>query len=152
MPVCHSVHRVGGVGFPACITGHMTSIQRGWLPSMQLSSHDQHPEGVYIHGKSPYSWVCIGGGCLLTGEVCTWGVYLQGGGSAYTGRSAYRRGLTTGGSAFGGGGLHPGGVGGGWADHLSPGTRKAGGTHPTGMLSCDMECCCFASHTLQRNL
>ena len=50
----------GGVGFPACITGHMTSIQGG-LPM---------------------------------------------------------------------GGLHPGGLG------RPPGTRKAGGTHITGMLSC----------------
>ena len=32
-PVCHSVH--SGVGFPACITAHMTSIQ-----------------GVYIQGSA----------------------------------------------------------------------------------------------------
>ena len=37
-----------GVGFPACITGHMTSIWGGgggWLPSMHHRSYDQHPEG-----------------------------------------------------------------------------------------------------------
>ena len=54
----------GGVGFPACITGHMTKIQGGGL---------------------------------------------------------YPRGLPTG----------------GWAERPPPlGTRKAGGTHPIGMLSC----------------
>ena len=30
--VCHSIHRGKGVGFPACVTVHITSIQGGWLP------------------------------------------------------------------------------------------------------------------------
>ena len=30
-----------GIGFPACIIGHMTSIRGGWLPSMHHRSHDQ---------------------------------------------------------------------------------------------------------------
>ena len=31
--VCHSVHGEGGVDFPACITGHMTSIRGVGLPA-----------------------------------------------------------------------------------------------------------------------
>ena len=57
--VCHSVH--SGVGFPACIVGHMI---RGWLPSMHMTAGrgwypggwaDSHPSNPHptiyqIHG------------------------------------------------------------------------------------------------------
>ena len=76
------------------------------------------------------------------------GVCLQGGASASRGKSAF--------GASASGGLHPGGsanmgvrqiprvciYGEGvcmrevWADPLELETRKAGSTHPTGMLSC----------------
>ena len=48
--VCHSVHRGGG-SFPACITGHMTSIHRGWLLSMHHRPHDQYPGRGGLHPR-----------------------------------------------------------------------------------------------------
>ena len=55
----------GGVGFPACITGHMTSMGEGrWLPSIHYRSHDK--------------W----GGGSASGAVC-----LQGRGSVSRGRA-----------------------------------------------------------------
>ena len=87
---CHSVR---GGGFPACITGHMTSIQEVGLPIW---------------------WVCLQGGLhpgpggqgsLRPGGTAWGGVYLQGGsasrrpkGSASR-RDCIERGLPTGGSA-----------------------------------------------------
>ena len=46
--------------------------------------------------------------------------------------------VSSGGSASVGESAHKGGAAsrGGWADTPAPGTRKAGGTHPTGILSC----------------
>ena len=59
-PVCHSVHR-GGVGFPACITGHMT---RGFCIG---GGREVCIQGVCLHlGRG----VCIGepgGGCIQWG-------------------------------------------------------------------------------------
>ena len=48
--VCYSVHRVGD-SFPACITGHMTSIQRRWLLSMHHRPHDQYPARGDLHPR-----------------------------------------------------------------------------------------------------
>ena len=70
-----------GVGFPACITGHMSRIQGGL-----------HPEGLPTGG------------------------FPMKRGSAYRGRAVCLQGDR--------------------ADPPPPGTRKAGGMHPTGMLSC----------------
>ena len=55
-------------------------------------------------------------------------------GSASGGRSLPTGGGGKGGLPTGGGGLP---TGGGWVGHTpSPGTRKVGGTHPTGTFSC----------------
>ena len=89
-----------GVGFSACITGHMTrgSASRGHM----------------TRGSASKGGVCSQG----------WGLHqgVGGGESASNVVSAYREGR----------GLH---IGGGWTDPPA-GTRKAGGTDPTGMLPC----------------
>ena len=61
--MCHSVHRAGGgnVGFPACITGHMTRLRGG--------------------GGSASRGVSIQEG-LLPGGSASGGVCIQEGGSA----------------------------------------------------------------------
>ena len=73
----------------------------------------------------------LGQGNVFTGVFLSMGGGVGGFGfpACITGHMPSIRGggLHPGGSAYGGGGL-------GWAD--PPGTRKAGGTHPTGMLSC----------------
>ena len=87
--VCHSVAR--GVGFPACITGHMTSIQGGLLPSMHHRSHDQgvlHPGGGVVHlggsASKEGKMVCLHGG-LYPGRG---GSASRGWGSASMGRGS----------------------------------------------------------------
>ena len=78
---CHSVRGAGG-GFPACITGHMTSIQEVGLPTW---------------------WVCLRGGVCIQGQGAK-GVCVQGG--LHRGESTYKGGLHPGGQR----GLHPGGT------------------------------------------
>ena len=111
-PVCHSVHR--GVGFPASITGHKTSIGgRGLHPGR---------EGV----------------CIKRGRGS---VSMEGGRSASRGRWVCIQGGRGSASGRGQGGLHPGGsalVGGQTPiPHLIlRHSQWTGGTHPTGMHSC----------------
>ena len=45
--MCLSVHRRGGVGFPACITGHMTG---GLHPVEGLHPEDLPPWGLAYRG------------------------------------------------------------------------------------------------------
>ena len=122
----------GGVGFPACITGHMTSMGVGrWLPSMHYRLHDKWGGGS-----------ASGASCLQREGVCIQGSADRGGGlypggerSAYSGVGWSASRGSTGGSAYKGRGVYIQGV---WADPLpSTGTGKAGGAHPTGMLPCD---------------
>ena len=73
-PVCHFVHR-GGVGFSACITGHMTrgdlhpgkGLHPGGLPPGEVSA-----SGGYVSCYRPQ--ICEGyvftGVCLSTGGAC----------------------------------------------------------------------------------
>ena len=88
-PVCHGGGRGGGVGFPACITGHMTwcrgSVSRGRRVCKKV--------GVPASGGGVCSWG--GQGSAFRGRGLHLGVYMQGeGGSASVGRrSASRRGL-----------------------------------------------------------
>ena len=84
----------GRVGFPACITGHMTSIGEGGLVSQfasSVTSRGLHPEGVCIHGRGGLlpggGRVCIqGDGSAYRGRRSAYsGVCIQGRGSAYSG-------------------------------------------------------------------
>ena len=96
-PVCHSVYSEQGVGFPACITGQMTSLQ-----------------GVCFWEDFLLGGVCLQGGLLPRGYVtersvsrgfCLQGVYLQ--------RVCIRGSDSRGSSARGfclQGGLHPRGL------------------------------------------
>ena len=76
--VCHSVHR--GVGFPACITGHMTrrSLHLGRSASREIciqggvciQGRDLHPgRGLHTRGwsTSRRGEVCIQGGVCIRG-------------------------------------------------------------------------------------
>ena len=108
-----------GVGFPECIAGHMTGIQM-----------ESAVRGVCIQG-SAYRGGCIWR-VLPTRVVCLRGVDFP----------ACIKGYKT---SIGGGvcilegsahGVSASGTGGGGGLRRPPGTRKADGTHPTGMLSC----------------
>ena len=88
-PACITGHMTsiqgGGGGFPACITGHMTSIQGGgWLPNMHHRSHDQHPRGrVASQHASQVTWPASKGGggfpACITGHMTS----IQGGGGGF---------------------------------------------------------------------
>ena len=85
IPVCHSVRGGGGqVGFPTCITGHMTgesasregggSTSRGFCIQRGLHSRDLH-RGGGLHSVGFASrgvctrGICIGGGVCMQGGV-----------------------------------------------------------------------------------
>ena len=71
-PVYHSVH--SGVGFPACITGHMA---RGVYIQRESASRGSVSKGVYLHGgmsRPPLSPVRTGkaGGAHPTGMLSSY--------------------------------------------------------------------------------
>ena len=100
------------VDFPVCIIGHMTSLQGR----------------VYLQGVST-SGVFASRGCLHPGGYLHPGGFLYPGGFLHPGTGSASRGICI----CGEGGLHPGVLG-----RPPTGTRKTGGTHPTGMLSCSV--------------
>ena len=97
----------GNVFIPVCHSTHGDG-GGGWLPSMHHRSHDQGDQGLH-----PLE-VCIHGG----------GLNLRRWGSAFRGRGFCISGWVVGFSSKG------------LTEDSTTGTRKAGGTHPPGMLSC----------------
>ena len=113
-----------GVGFPACITGHKTSMG---LPAGGSACRGSASRGSLPQGGSACRRVCLRGcvsrrGCASNRRVC-----IHGG-------VCLKRVLPQGGSACRGICLHRGSASGGMG--RPPRTRKAGSTYPTGMLSC----------------